>query len=50
MERETHFDDQGSYESYPPRKKKIKNPEYLARLELFRQNIKTLNKFDNVYT
>jgi len=50
MEKESHFDDQASFESYPPRRKKIKNPEYLARLELFRQTIKPLNQFDNVYT
>jgi hypothetical protein len=36
MEKESHFDDEASYESYPPKKKKVKNPEYMARLELFR--------------
>ena len=45
MECESYFNSEISHDSFPmPQpKRKTKNPEYLARLEIFRQNLKPLN-------
>lgn len=48
---ESDFDsDDLSHESYPPYAKKMKNPEYLAQLELFRERMKSKFMFNNCYT
>ena len=44
------FDSEISHESFPHKKEKMRNPEYLARLELFRQNLKTYCRFNNAYS
>ncbi len=44
------FDSEISHESFPHKKEKLKNAEYLARLELFRQNLKFRYRFNNAYT
>ena len=47
---ESDFNSQISHESFPHKNDKLKNAEYLARLELFRQNLKMNFMYDNVYT
>ena len=52
MELDSQYHSEISHDSFPLHqpKRKIKNPEYLSRLELFRQNLKPLNQFNNVET
>ena len=45
---ESDFESQISHESYPHTRRN--NAEQLARLELFRQNLKMNYMYDNVYT